>query len=353
LATAALFVAATALLGAKPYEDTRHRFRVELPEGWALTPQFGDVHGMVFQRTLGTRQRRSLGTLIIHTDSSSGVDTKQYAEQHERALSTQGGFERVKESAVMIGGLPALAREYRALASKKPEIKKTMRAHFLEVNGVKYLLHFESITRDFTKLEGDITTVLASFTPLAKSSGSSETAEQIAIEPERAAANLAGRWVNDDGLVMVLGGDGSFALDEANGRYEVRDNVLTMIIPDKGRESFTFAYDAGEGTLTLSSPNLGEPMLYRRVGASSAKASPTGDLTGRWITPTASGPLVLDLRRDKSFVMGSSTGQWSVSGDRLTLIRNGADMLRYTFRLNGDRLALSGGDLEVEVVFSR
>jgi hypothetical protein len=345
-------LAALSLIAAKPYEDTRHRFRVELPDAWQLSPQFGDTHGMVFQRSVGARHRKSLATLIIHVDSVPASDAKAYADAHEKALETQPGFERKSEGATTIGGLPALVREYKSFASKKQEIEKKMRAHVLEAAGHHYLIHVETTARDFNKIESDLKTILKSFTP---SAGEKKDPVSMKIEETLETPILAGRWTNDDGLVMVLGGDGSFALAEAVGRYEVKDNVLTMIIPGQGRESFTFVLDGIAGTLTLSSPNLGSPMTYRRGGNAPARTSgdDAKDLAGKWITPTANGPLVLELRKDKSFTMGSSSGQWAAGANRLTLIKGGAETVSYIFRREGDRLALSGGDLEVEVVFTR
>jgi hypothetical protein len=345
---------AALLMAAKPYEDTRHRFRVELPDTWTLTPQFGDTSGMVFQRSIGVRQRQTVATLIIHVDSAPASDAKEYADAHEKALRAQPSFERKSESAVTVGGHAALVREYRALAAKKPKIEKTIRAHFFEAVGHRYLIHIESPSRDFAKVEEDLAKILTSFKPMAGSAEKNETA--IKIEGLEATPVLNGRWVNDDGLLMVLGGDGSFALAEATGRYEVRDGVLTMIIPGQGRESFNFLFDGVAGTLTLSSENLGTPMVYRRAGPGSGKSKKSDEntaLTGRWITPTANGPLVLELRADKTFSMGSSSGQWSSASNRLTLIKSGSQSVTYTFTREGDRLALSGGDLEVEVVFSR
>jgi hypothetical protein len=341
-------------IAAKPYEDTRHRFRVELPDTWSLTPQFGDTSGMVFQRSIGVRQRQSLATLIIHVDSVPASDAKEYADAHEKALASLPSLERKGERAVTVGGHAALVREYRALATKKPKIEKTIRAHFFEAASHRYLIHIESSSRDFAKVEEDLGKILASFKPMT---GTGEKkSETIRLDELAPTPALNGRWVNEDGLLMVLGGDGSFALAEATGRYEVKDNTLTMIIPGQGRESFTFVFDGLVGSLTLSSPNLGAPMVYRRAGPGASKnseSSQDGSLSGKWITPTPNGPLILDLRSDRSFSMGASSGQWTSASNRLTLIKSGSESVAYTFKRDGDRLVLSGGDLDVEVVFTR
>lgn len=347
-----MLLLAVALIAAKPYEDTRHRFRVELPEVWTLSPQFGDTLGMSFQRELGSRSRKSQAALLIHVDPFQVNETREHADAYEKTLEEQGALEKKGESATTVGGNAALVRDYR-LSVKKPKSEKTIRVYFLEAAGHRYQLHVEAAPRDFDKLEGDLQKIMKSFKPLQ--GGTKSGVEPIKIDAIDSAPNLTGRWTNDDGLQMVLGGDGSFALAETTGRYEVQGNTLTMIIPNQGRESFTFAHDAVGGTLTLSSPNLETPMVYRKGGATTQSSKKEGSkaIVGRWITPTPNGPLVMDLRADGNFTMGAKSGQWSHSGERLTLIRTGSPGVTYTCALNGDRLALTGGDLEVEVVFSR
>jgi hypothetical protein len=347
-----MLLVALSMIAAKPYEDTRHRFRVELPESWSLSPQFGDTHGMVFQRELGSRQRKSLATLIVHVDSVPANDSREYAEAHERSLEQQGALEKKGESTTTVGGNAALVREYTAVASKEPKLEKTMRAYFFEAAGHRYLLHLEAPSRDFSKLESDLEKIMKSFKALQ---GGVKTSAPIQIDAIDPAPNLTGTWTNDDGLVMVLGGDGSFALAEATGRFEVQGNVLTMIIPNQGRESFTFAHDAVNQVLTLSSPNLETPMVYRKGAATAQGSKKEGSkaLVGRWITPTPNGALVLELRADGTFSMGTKSGQWSHASQKLTLMKTGAAAVTYACKQTGDRLALSGGDLEVEVVFTR
>src|SRR5262249_4273721 len=133
--------------------------------------------------------------------------------------------------------------------------------------------------------------------------------------------------------------------------------------------SFTFAHDTAAGTLTLTSANLGEPMVYHRIsGSASAKKEKDDDkkgekpsdkalsakvLHGRWSTPTPNGTLDLDLRADKSFTMAAMHGAWVIKGDRLSLKRSPKEVIEYRARMEGEKLLLSGGDLDEEVAFSR
>jgi hypothetical protein len=359
----AILLAALTVVAARPYEDTKGRFRITLAEKWELMPQFGDMAGMTFRRVLKTPRGEAPAILLVHMDSVQAPDAKAYADAVEDELKVQPGFSRLDEKPAMVGGKPALLREYKLLASKKPKIEKRIRSYFLETGGHVYELHFESTSQEFRRVEKDVEDMIATFVPLG---GSVEKEKRdAAIEP-LAPRSISGRWINADKLVLVLGDDGSFALAEASGRYEVKGDQLTMIIPGQGRESFSFVHDAGAGTLTLSSANLGEPMVYRRIsGATTAQKEKSTDKTetseklsakallGRWSTSTPSGPLVLDLRHDRGFTMGSMQGTWSVTGEHLVLKHGASESIDYRVRLDGGRLFLSGGDLDEEVGFGR
>lgn len=345
----------------QPYEDTKKRFRIELAEHWELAPRFGDMNGMTFQRVVRSRRGEALAILLIQIDSSGASGPKEYADAVEKDLEKQPGFARLGASTTD-SGRPALVREYKMLASKKPRIEKRARAHYFEARGHLYLLHFESSAAEFARLEPEAEQMMRSFTPLEPAAASGS--ESVRRDPDSSSkSEIAGRWTNNDGLVLILGDDGTFALADASGRYEVQGPTLTLIIPGQGRESFSFLHDAGAATLTLSSPNLGQPMTYRRATASKksdkrpSKMDPSAtraaDLAGRWTTPAPGGTLDLSLRPDKSFSMGAMKGQWSATADQLTLSRHGEAMIVYRFRIADGRLWLSGGDLEEEVVFGR
>jgi hypothetical protein len=355
----AALAAVLAVVAARPYEDTKGRFRITLAEKWELMPQFGDMSGMTFRRVIKTRRGEVPAILLVHMDSVQASDTKEYADAVEADLKKQPGYQRLDERAAMVGGKPALLREYKLLVSKKPKIEKIVRAYYLESAAHLYLLHVESTVQEIKSIEKDVDEMLASFTPLAGSTAGKRSEPEI----EHGQRSISGRWVNSDELVMVLGDDGTFALAEASGRYEVKGDTLTMIIPGQGRETFTFAHDPEKATLTLSSPNLGEPMVYRRVSSASTakkeKPSDAGEelsskaLLGRWSTATPNGLLVLDLRPDKSFSMGAMRGEWTVKGGRLILRKSPKEAIEYRARLDGGRLLLSGGDLDEEVAFGR
>lgn len=343
----------TAPAWAEPYEDTQHRFRLELVSGWAPTPAFGDTDGMVFTRSPVRRGGRS-ATLRVRIGAA--LDPDDALARHERELSGPGGLRPGATSRAPLAAGPTTSRAY---VRGEGALTDRVEVHALSAVGRLYLLEVTTPDRDHQRLTAEVKKLLDGFRPIsAASQGTSGSERTVEVDGAGAAA-LAGRWRNDDGLVLALGADLSFALDSATGRYEVTGETLTLIIPGQGRESFTFQHDAAAGTLTLSSPNLDGPMTYRRLGAgqggkaSTTRADSEGRLTGTWSTGGKKGTVTLQLSADRSFSLGPHQGQWSASGDTLKLDRGGGDLITYRFKLKQGTLVLSGGDLDDPVRFER
>ncbi|MFB3906436.1 MAG: hypothetical protein ACE15E_23575 [Acidobacteriota bacterium] len=75
-------------------------------------------------------------------------------------------------------------------------------------------------------------------------------------------------------------------------------------------------------------------------------------LYGRWEAKESWGNIVLELKADGSGVLDGAPIRFTVQGNRLFVDEEG---LRndYTFQLTGNRLVLSGGDLDDQMVFER
>ncbi len=354
---AAVLVSSLLCLGAAPYEDPRRGFRVELPQGWALAPRFGDTQGMVFARTARTRRDSGLVHLMVRAESTAPTFTAFVAAMEE-GLAGQPGFARVKEHKGRLAGQPALVREYRASVGE--DLEKRIVAHYVPAGGRFFLVQYEGRARDVERVQGELKAMLDSFAVLDVAGGPAPRSSPVPAAVDEEA--LVGRWENDDGLVLVLGSDRGFVLGELGGRFEVDARTLTLVIPGKGRELFTFTLDAAAGTLVLESPNLDAPMTYRRDGArreklerpssapAPASSSPEAGLRGRW---RAAAGVELFLGSDGAFVLGPHRGRWSVEGSTLRLARSGAEVLSYRFRREGPALLLEGGDLDAALTFQR
>lgn len=358
----AVLALATLTTASRPYEDARRGFRITLAEGWALSPLFGDTEGMVFRRDISSRRGEGLALLMVRSVPLPAGGLEAYMAGVERELGAQPGFRRLEDRTARIGGREAEVRVYRTLVSAESRLEKQIRAHFLAASGRAYLIHLEAPPRDLARIEPEVEAMLASFEVLGPR-------REGVSDPRPTRPSLAGRWVNDDGLVMVLGADESFALADVAGRFEVKGDTLTLVIPGQGRESFSFVLDPGAETLTLSSANLEAPMVYRRGGRSAEAPRKSGGdapgdapgtgpadpsaIAGTWETSSGKNTVRLTLRKDGGFRLGPHAGKWSASGGTLRLERSATDVISYRFHVNNGALVLEGGDLDGPVSFTR
>jgi hypothetical protein len=341
----ALFAIALLSIAARPYRDTKDRFSLELAPGWEMTPQFGDTLGMVFKKLLGKR-RPTMALFMVRVAPPGTAGSRTFADATEEVFASQPGFRKLGESRVEIGGEDGFVRRYEAQVDRDSGIKKRIDAHYLEAGGNVFLIHVETTAAERPKIEADVSFMLSSFEP-GRSTGRSPP------PPPPSSAPIAGRWINDDGLILVLEADGSFALADVGGRYEASGDSLTLIIPEKGRESFSFTL--GEKTLTLRSPNLGSPMTYRRVDAQGKAPSHhrREELVGAWETVGTRETVSLELRKSGKFTMGEFSGKWRYERGQLHLERSKSEAITYEVKLEGDRLILAGADLDRPIALRR
>ena len=330
------------LSAARPYHDTKDRFSLELAPGWELAPQFGDTLGMVFKKIIGQRPP-VMALFMVRVAPPGTAGSRTFADATEEVFAAQPGFHELGESRIAIGGRDGFVRRYEAEVDAKAGLKKRIDAYYLEANGAIYLLHVETTARDRPKIDADVQRMLASFVP------GRPTGEEPP-PPSSAAPRVAGRWINGDGLILTLEDDATFTLADVGGRYEVTADSLTLIIPNKGRESFSFVL--GENTLTLRSPNLGEPMTYRRAEGKTKHHSST-DFVGAWETVGTSRPVSLALHKSGRFEMGEFAGKWRYENGQLHLERSKSEVIVYDAKLTGKRLILAGADLDRPIALER
>lgn len=341
----ALLGLACLLAAARPYKDTKDRFRLVLAPGWELSPQFGDTAGMVFKKQLGRRRGAGLALFSVRVAPEGTESARAFAAALEPALEGQPGFRRLGEEQAAVGGRPALLKRYEAAFDARSTLKKRIDAYYVEAEGRVYLLQVTSGAREIGRLRRDVRSMLASFVPLGTRPPENRAPTMVEKAPP-----LAGRWVNEDGLVLFLGEDQTFTLADVGGHYEVSRDALTLIIPKKGRQ--TFAYELASDRLTLRSSELPRPVTYRRQDRSAPKRT-KGDFVGTWETIATSPAVTLDLEKGGRFRMGDFEGTWRYEAGRLRLERSASEVITYDIRLVGGRLILSGADLDHPIAFRR
>jgi len=87
--------------------------------------------------------------------------------------------------------------------------------------------------------------------------------------------------------------------------------------------------------------------------ATTAAAGQTPHLAGNWQARTSEAIHHIQVRTDSSAQFGEQIARWRVVGDSLWLTVGDGVWMVYGLRLSGDRLTLSGGDLEEPVTLRR
>jgi hypothetical protein len=64
-------------------------------------------------------------------------------------------------------------------------------------------------------------------------------------------------------------------------------------------------------------------------------------------------PRTVIVRADSSASYGTETVRWRITGPKTILLALGGEWVSYDFKVDGDKLTLSGGDLEKPITLTR
>lgn len=334
--SAIVFVVALSAASAKPYEDTKSRFRLDMPEDWKWAPQPGDTSGTWFRRTNGLAVG-NFSVRVIKLDRSTTLETVK--GEAERAIVAEPGYRRLAEEALVVGGRPATRREYTMFVAGSDRTQRRVDDYFLQNGDHAFWLHFESLAEGFDLYRDDVSHFLASFVPIA---GGQSTGVMGGV-----ALELLGRWtkVGDGALVLDLRSDQQFTLGPTQGSFTVERETLTLKTED-GEERFRFILKKDE--LTLAGPHLDVPIKYNRINRKLQ-----GGLAGAWSPRKGVALGALSLSPGGQFKLGNITGNYRVRSDLLVLRDSSGNETIYTFVVDGNVLKLSGGDIASEAKFDR
>src|SRR5438309_11095091 len=93
--------------------------------------------------------------------------------------------------------------------------------------------------------------------------------------------------------------------------------------------------------------------LGSRLAAQTAPSLRRSHLEGKWQAKTEDEIRNIIVRRDSSAQFGEQVARWRVVGDSLWIALGDGVWQVYGMKLEGDRLTLSGGDLEKPVTLRR
>lgn len=313
----ALTVSFAATAHARPYEDTKGRFRIELADGWKIEPRFGDTSGMVFARELSVFDRPEKISFAIEADGAT-VDS---AAELARRIETRDGLRNPsKEAGARVAGTSGLLREY-------TEDGRLVRVWYGAVQGRPAVVRLEGSARALDKIASEVDRMLASLrvTP-----------------PEASEERPRGRFVGESGVAIELFEDGRAKLGGRDGRHRFEGKALILELDGGKAKKFDYSLDGDR--LTLRSDALPRPSIYVRGGAEPKPAAPT--LVGAWTLRGAKGPIPFDLHPDGRFELGTTKGEWKLEQEELELTGGKGQRIRYRIEWRGSSVVLSGGDLD-------
>ena len=265
----------------------------------------------------------------------------------EAPFKNEIGFNPGTEVPATIGGLGGVRRTLSVYASGDKNTVRGVEIYAVHAFGFAHVLHFETLEKKRSSFTRDVDRMLASYVPLIG---------------KDVAAPLAGLWINTGGGPdLTLEDSGEFAMGPLSGGWRTDGGIIELKI-SQGSEKYRYALNGD--TLTLSSPNLGGDLVFRRSGTKAAKepakvrvpgALLREELIGGWrvVDQAATEPLRLQLAPSGSVSFGPLSGSWRFSTGRLTISSTAGSTITYAASLTNGNLVLSGGDLDKEIVLER
>ena len=340
----ALVLLAAAPAFAKPYTDTKKRFALEQPDGWGLAPLPGDTTGMIFRKTVDGIP----GTLRVSVRPINPSETpKQTLDELENALKAELGYKPGGDLPTSVGLLPANRRTFSVYASGDSRTVRAIEVIALHAYGHVHLLHFETLQNKRSVFTRDLDKMIASYE---------------AMVGKDTYATLIGTWINlGGGPDLVLEEDGRFQLGPLKGGYQADGGKMALRVSDGGE---VYRYVLVDNLLTLSSPNLGDDMRFKRSGAQRVKVDAPkavlGPLTreqliGTWrvVDSASTDVLKMQLSSTGSVAFGGLSGRWRYSTGRLTITSTQNIEVTYSASLTDGKLVLGGGDLDRDLTLVR
>lgn len=261
-----LVLALYAALVAVPFEDTQHRFSVNLPAGWTFAPQPGDTGGAAFTRVADN----IIGHAMIRVlPFNQPVELGALVAQIGASYSQEPGFRLLISEPATVANNPGQRRRFVTWINGDSKLPKISEQRVTIVNNVGYVLHVEAMAEAFDVFNADFERIFSSFVP-----GNGLPPAPVLPPPHKAhGPGIVGHWETAGGAHAVeLSPSGIVILDGAHGHYRIEEGML-IVKPENGAQAmYEFSL---EGTqLRLTGANFSHGQTFHRVVKKTKKIAP-------------------------------------------------------------------------------
>jgi|GEM_PF-6784033 len=329
--------------GAEPYRDTKNRYTLDLPDGWALKPIFGRADSVRFERKL--RNSRQSAWLKLTVMPSLSTDLRSALDDYHR-LELSPEFWSVEHEESEVFRSPGVKRVLKREVVRN--VTKARVLHHLFFRSRDFVVSFELFLpsdRRFPSLFREVRGVVDSlqFTAVRELEPKGREA------PTVSARDVVGRWFRPPNESLVLLSNGQFTIESQGrskkGQFAVRAG--RMILKRNSTSRFEVRLSSDFSKLTLTAEKSGRILEYTR--RSSARRS----FLGQWTRKVNKLQKTLIFHPNGYFEYGRMRGHWKAEGKQLVLVSANGSKLSYDFRFNEGFLIVSGGDFTEDVYFRK
>jgi hypothetical protein len=234
------------------FEDTQHRFTLELPPKWSFAPQAGNIHGASF-RVIRDQNMAHFSIQIL--PCSPSLTIKRLKKRVLGQITQREDYRVLSTKVDKVAGLEMWTQRYRLKVPELKGVHKVVEKRFGIYKNHAYVIHMES-------LENASAIFIADFNALLKSLRLSNI-DLNSYDPQP--KTFVGTWhmSANPSVFFHLRRDGTFQLDDVVGVWRVEAGEFWSRPLGGGAERFSFT--SVDDRLTLHNASLEAPIVYRRV----------------------------------------------------------------------------------------
>lgn len=228
---------------AVPFEDTGHRFHLELPPGWSFTPQPSDTGGATFRRA--QEGALAYGMVRVMQLGQTPPALGAWSQTILGIYSGEPGFRLIHERKTRLAGVPAMEHLFVVSVGPGSKLVKMAKQTTLIAGETGFVVHTETLAEAFPLFERDFKGLLRSFAP-----GPGPHAPPPKKHRPTTMKMLLGAWQSPDATHTVfLSPQGAAVVDGVEGKYRLAPGQLIVTLP--GGDTF-YQMELAEGALSLA-----------------------------------------------------------------------------------------------------